>query len=411
MNPSTIPADVIFQLNLVPFAFLAILLICLKPAKLKTIHEDYLSLQTTKNLQGFSMLFIMFHHLVQLISSYGWFNIGFITVFNNLGLIFTGIFFFCSGFGLITSLEQKENYLKTFLIRRLPAIIIPFYTANTLYIYIVRYLWKSTRWPALRAHALEYPAQIFSGWKLYNNHLWFPIEICFIYLGFFIIFSILKGKKVRPIAMAVMSLYVVGLIVFSISRGRDFIELDDSWFYGHWWYTSTLLFIVGMYYAYYKAGITRFFARCYYIALPVVAAGTIGSIYLSSYLDYKFGYTPDRSIKILWKESTISMLGANLMAFMFALFMLLLSMKLKFNNIILRFLGTISFELYMTHNIVLYYFFNKCESEVNIQLIIYVYVASVVLATAVHYFNALILWAFRRLTNMLIKGKQATASV
>ena len=411
MNPSTIPVEQLRLMNIVPFAFLAIFLLFVRPAKMKTIHEDYLSLQATKNLQGFSMLFIVFHHLVQLISSYGWFNIGFITVFNNLGLIFTGIFFFCSGFGLITSLEQKENYLRTFLYRRLPAIIIPFYTANTLYICIVRYLWKSTRWPALRAHALEYPAQIFSGWKLYNNHLWFPIEICFIYLGFFIIFSVLKSRKVRPVAMGLMSLYVVGLIVFSISRGRDFIELDDSWFYGHWWYTSTLLFVVGMYYAYYKEGITRFFAKYYRVVLPVITAGLIGSMYLSSYLDYKFGYTPDRSIKILWKESAISMLGANLEATMFALFLVVLSMKLKFDNIILRFLGTISFELYMTHNIVLYYFFNKCESEVNILLIVYVYVASIVLATAVHYFNALILWGLRALTNKLDKGKKATARV
>ena len=56
MNPSAIPASQLTLLNLVPFAFLAILLLFVRPAKLKTIHEDYLSLQSTKNLQGFSML-------------------------------------------------------------------------------------------------------------------------------------------------------------------------------------------------------------------------------------------------------------------------------------------------------------------------------------------------------------------
>lgn len=411
MNPSAIPASQLTLLNLVPFAFLAILLLFVRPAKLKTIHEDYLSLQSTKNLQGFSMLCIMFHHLVQLISSYGWFNVGFITVFNDLGLIFTGIFFFCSGFGLITSLEQKENYLRTFLYRRLPAILIPFYTANTLYIYIVRYLWRRPDWPFLRARALAYPAQIFSGWKLYNSHLWFPIEICIIYLAFFIIFSLLKSRKVRPVAMGLMSLFIVGLIVFSMSLGHDYIDLEDSWFYGHWWYSSTLLFVVGMYYAYYQKGITRFFCRWYRVALPVVAVLFAGSVYLSSFLNFVVGYTPYGSFKILWKESTITLLGATLMAVLFLLLMLLLSMKLKFDNIILRFLGTIAFELYLTHNIVLYYFFNKCESEVNILLIVYVYVASILLATAVHYFNALILWGLRALTNKLDKGKKATARV
>lgn len=38
--------------------------------------------------------------------------------FEDLGVLFVGFFFFCSGYGLITSFENKEHYLKGFLKKR-----------------------------------------------------------------------------------------------------------------------------------------------------------------------------------------------------------------------------------------------------------------------------------------------------
>ena len=395
VNPSMLAPEVLRSINLVPFVFLAILLVLAKLAPRKSFHEDYTSLESTKNLQGFSMLFIIFHHLVQLISSYGWFNIGPVTIFNQLGLVFTGVFFFCSGFGLVTSVEKKENYLKTFLYRRLPSIVIPFYTASTLYILLVHYVWKSFPWPK------NYAWQAFSGWKLYNNHLWFPIEIVFIYIAFFIIFTILKNHK--NIAMALLSLFVVGMILFTLSQGRDNDGFNDAWFHGEWWCNSTLLFIVGMYYAKFLKPITNFFKKFYVAVLPVVIVLFGGSLILAGKLNADYGYTPDFSNKILWKESIITLLGDSIKTLLFILLFLLISMKVKFNNPVLRFFGMISFELYMTHNIILYYFFNKLEMNHNIQLIIYVYGLSIVLAFVVHMLNKVLLLPF--------KGKRATARV
>lgn len=65
-----------------------------------------------------------------------------------MGILFTSIFFFFSGYGLITSYLNKENYLDSFLIRRIPAVLFPFLITNIIYAYYETVGWSGTtlRW-------------------------------------------------------------------------------------------------------------------------------------------------------------------------------------------------------------------------------------------------------------------------
>ena len=94
--------------------------------------SSFLLQDQTRMIQAFACIGVVLHHLTQQITSYGVFNKGPVTVLNDMGFLFTALFFFFSGYGLITSLQTKPDYLKTFLYRRLPSVLIPFWTVNVL---------------------------------------------------------------------------------------------------------------------------------------------------------------------------------------------------------------------------------------------------------------------------------------
>ena len=89
-------------------------------------HEDALSLPVSKGLLGFCAVGIMLHHMSQTIYFAGE-DTGILMFMVDIGVCFVGVFFFFSGYGLYSSLRDKPDYLKGFLKRRLPVIVIPFY--------------------------------------------------------------------------------------------------------------------------------------------------------------------------------------------------------------------------------------------------------------------------------------------
>ena len=93
-------------------------------------HDDFFV--QSKRIKAAACLLIILHHLVQKISVYGQIDKGPINVFNDFGYLFTAIFFFYSGYGLLASLYFKPDYLGSFLKRRLPIVLLPFWIINIL---------------------------------------------------------------------------------------------------------------------------------------------------------------------------------------------------------------------------------------------------------------------------------------
>ena len=77
----------------------------------KDLQKDIASLDVMKSLRGFAAIGVILHHISQeMIFQNG----KVLTPFVNAGAFFVAIFFFCSGYGLIKSLDSKENYLHGF---------------------------------------------------------------------------------------------------------------------------------------------------------------------------------------------------------------------------------------------------------------------------------------------------------
>ena len=94
-------------------------------------NDDFTSLDAMKSLRGFAAIGVILHHISQE-SIFQQQKV--LSPFVNAGAYFVAIFFFCSGYGLIKSLNTKENYLKGFIKNRIvKAIVLPFYVNVLIY--------------------------------------------------------------------------------------------------------------------------------------------------------------------------------------------------------------------------------------------------------------------------------------
>lgn len=307
--------------------FAAILLIGAKFSKPREWQEEPFSLDKSKCIQGFCAIAIILHHMSQTISFSGG-DPKSLGIMLNAGVLFVGIFFFFSGYGLTKSLLTKKDYLKGFLKKRLPAVIIPFFTCVLFFVL--------TGVMMGRKFSLVELLEIFTGVFLINSHMWYIVEIVILYIAFFLIFRYIKDELK---AFITMTLFAVGLVVLGVFAGHG-----GFWFQGEWWFNTTLLFIVGLYFAKFEEEILEFARKRYIVLLLVCAALFTGFWFLNSYALDNISY-------YVGPMQSFECLGAQLpMVVLFVALVLLLMMKIKFTNPVLKFLGSISLEIYLIHN-------------------------------------------------------------
>lgn len=317
----------------------ALLLFGIRVSKRRQWQDDPLGLEASKMIQGFSAVAIIIHHLTQAMEE----DAGILAPFSEFGVLFVGVFFFFSGYGLYTSLKTKQNYLKGFLKKRLSTILVPFYTCNLIFVLAICIC-------GVKLEPMEALAVI-SGWSLINTHMWYIIEIAILYLAFFAIYRLIKN---RTAATAVMGLFVVLMMAGSLMLGHGEDYSCQYWFMGEWWYNSSFLFVVGILVSKH-ADELRKIARKAYVVMLIVFAGLTAAFGLQtryalntwSYWSEEPGVDPAYWDKIRCLAFQLPWI----MSFVFAL--ILIMMKVRFGNRVLKFLGAISLELYLIHNLFL----------------------------------------------------------
>ena len=368
MNLNTIPLSIYF--------IVILLLLCagVKVAKKGEFFDDFLSLDISKGLQGFAAVAIMLHHMTQTVTQYGQHDKGLIGIMNDSGVLFTGMFFFFSGYGLYTSFMKKEDYLKGFLKKRLPVVLIPFYSANIIFVIASLVLGQKMSVGEFFLHI--------SGLVLLNTQMWYIVEIVILYLLFYVIFKFIKKQKVAfPAMAAVMLVMTAG----SLLLGHDSQYGGGVWFKGEWWYNTTWLFFVGMVIARYLKDITAFVKKRYVILLPVGIVLFVVMYQATLYMIRHVGYWKEYEGYPGYKEKLLTCLVQSPTVMVFVLVFLMLTMKVQFHNRALKFLGKIAIELYLIHNIFILHLTNVIKADILFYLA--VYVGGIVLATAIHYMD------------------------
>ena len=212
-------------------------------------YEESWSLTQSNALRGVAALMIILHHMVQSITRYGDIKKGPVTEWNSFGILFTSIFFFFSGFGLYKSYKTKENYLEGFLTKRLPKIILPFLVTNIIYLLTVS---------IDRISEVRHIFTSIFGFTLINTNAWFIVVLIILYVTFYFCF---KKSKTESGAFAKLLIFTIIFVIMCLLLGHDNTSVNGHWFMGEWWYNTTLIFMMGLYFARFETKIKAFMKK------------------------------------------------------------------------------------------------------------------------------------------------------
>jgi membrane-bound acyltransferase YfiQ involved in biofilm formation len=310
------------------YVVLAVILLLGVKVRIRDWDDGFLSLGNTKILQGFCAVLIIIHHISQVLS-----DSKVLSPFNEYGVLFVGIFFFCSGYGLIKSFKTKDNYMQGFLGKRLPSVLIPFYI--TTFIYMAIFLLLSPK-PSLKQIILNV-----TGIQLINPQAWYIVAIVLLYIAFYFIFKYIKNEKIAFVSMAV---FIACYIIFGI-----ILRHGPWWLQGEWWYNTCFLFYVGMLIARLEKGLIVIVKKYYAIILPVAIVAFVVMYRVSNYTIGKFSYYAQTETASGYPETLICFFTQLPAVILFVAAVFILCMKITFSNVILRFLSKISLELYLIH--------------------------------------------------------------
>jgi len=259
-------------------------------------------------LKGILALSIVLHHLSQRTDCGKPFSF-----FTNIGPEIVAVFFFISGYGLMSSVLAKGNsYFDHFLSKRLWKLCKPFILALIIFQFLC--------FVDGEGYTLK---QILSDMTHGETETllpgcWFIFAIVLHYLAFFIIFRKVKDLKK---AQAFMFLYIIAY----------FLIFRNLLSFGFWWYISALSINIGLAWKYWEHSIKNF-VKNYFISIAcVVAFISVCSIYL-----YHIG--------MVWLEFFFVPLFPVLLILLYYYFPPLLKKAVCY-------LGVISYEIYLLQGV------------------------------------------------------------
>lgn len=321
-------------------------------------YNDYLSIEKTTSIKGIFIIIVFFSHFLGYVSIDKPIDNYAMLPVTLLGQGMVTMFMFYSGYGVMESIKKKgTSYVKKFPVNRLLATLFRFDIAIILFLII----------GILLGNTITFGKVILSfiGWDSIGNSNWYIFVILILYLFTYISFLIFKNnQKLGAIGVLVLTLGYIFVL--------KYFDLKESW-----WYDTSLCYSLGMFYSQYKTKIERFINKNI-----VVYGGT--------FLILLFGYAVMRYAKSMQIGYGLAFQLIEML--IFTIIIVVLSMKVSFNNKILKWLGNHLFEIYVLQripmNILKYFDFNKT---------IYLYFILCFIATI------LLAWAYKNIIDKIWK--------
>ena len=271
-----------------------------------------MKLENTSSIKGIFVWLIIFRHK----SSYGNYNkYLYKKIDNNLAQQVVSMFLFYSGFGIYEGIKKKgNNYSRTLLFK---SIVIFFKSQIIILIYLATniFIFKKT---------ITFERYFFSViFKLgLGNSNWFAFTIIMFYFYSYFSFRFIYKK------------FFFGIIIIS------FICFLHTLFVYHFYYPkqkyavdTVLCFVIGFYYSFTKLYLDKLIMKS-----DIFYFGIISIIIL---IYYKLNRI-NNLIHLSIKNS------------LFALLVVLISIKVQFNNVFLKFLNSHSYSIYLLQRLVLW---------------------------------------------------------
>ena len=284
-------------------------------------YTDYIDRAQTDSIKGIFAVIILYSHMKGYLSPPGEHDRLFFMAMNAIGQLMVVMFLLYSGYGVMESLQRnRTKYTDTFLTHRVLKIWLMFLIAVTLFLLLSVILGQE--------YTTEQYIWCWVGWESIGNSNWFVFDIIVLYLLTY--FSLLIANRLH------LDLKKCALIVFFLTLVFDMsLNVTGKESY---WYDTVLAYPVGMLYSLYK---------------PQIEKSARGYRWIPCFLGCVALFIICREISLsdMLKVNGITRMVNHFLfisaSSFFALALTFLTMKLKFDNKALRWLGVNAFAIYI----------------------------------------------------------------
>lgn len=273
---------------------------------------------TTNCCKGIAAIIIMLHHISFRVSNLP----VYVKPIWYIAFPIVGFFFFMSGYGLTCGLLQKKNYLQGFLSKRLLNIIVPYVIVAITWIGL-EIIWGGGGQTPVRAIAEAFTIR-------YIQPLWFIWVIIAVYIVFYAVFN---HTEINVGAYWFAVITIAYILISAFVNPRD--EM----------YASIIGMPLGILWAMYERKIDSYF-EIGFLRKEIVAIVAFVILFIGRLTLSVVGFDNQLFQSVLRNIITI--------AFIVPLIELL--KKVKIQKRFLIWLGTISYEIYIIHPFILYFF-------------------------------------------------------
>ena len=281
-------------------------------------------LDNTNSIKGIFVWLIVFCHKTKYIIKRDYL---FINICGNLGQQVVSMFFFYSGYGIFESFKKKGHvYIKT-LPKKGFILFMKAQIVNLSILLIYKFFFN------IKITIKKYLLSIIFKTSLeYSN--WFPFTIILFYNYSFISFNSVENK------------YFLGIIIITLICFSHIFYVYNYYYPKALYSVDTVFsFVIGLYYSFFKKIIDKIIIKSDIYYFFIVSA-------LITFYSKVFIY-----------HNLINLSARNSC---FSLLVVLISMKIKFNNEFLLFLNSHSYSIYLLHRIVISFvkrknYLNNCE--------------------------------------------------
>ncbi len=290
---------------------IGVMLLCLYriEPQLSGFNGNYLSKGSTNSIKGIFILLIVISHSLGYIQSgsYRFSSIGdgiLLWIIGHLGQLVVVMFLFYSGYGIGESYKKKgQDYVKGFPRRRILTILLNFDVAIVAFLLL-----------GLLLGTLLTARQVllsFVGWESVGNSNWYIFVIVLCYLFSYLSMRLSSHLPVgRERLMVILQFLLCFVAIAWLSQEKE-----------KWWYNTMMCYPMGFLYSVYKAPIETFLRKHYWSSCVVLLMLLLGLLLCPA---DRLGLT------------------YNGLSIVFAMLVVMLTMKVRIGNPALRWASTCS---------------------------------------------------------------------
>lgn len=286
-------------------------------------NNDYISRDGTAPIKGIFVFLILLSHASNYFRQQmsGVFDDAYFAVRVHMVQMIVVMFLFYSGYGIMEQIKKRKfTYVKSILTKRFPNLLLNYDIAAVFYIILALF----TNPKSLTVSRIF---QLFIGWEGLGNSTWFICVTLILYLLTFISFLPIKKLK-NPDSFMYQLIFIIVLtgltilLIFLLKKaGKD-----------AWWYNTIFLFPFGFWYSHFKTKIEKLVMKSdlsYVISLSLMVIFYV----------------------LLSLHKNDNLVCYILFGCVFALTIVVITMKVKIESPILNWYGDHVFSIYILQRI------------------------------------------------------------